>query len=1457
MQVSVVSLGRRVDVDVEVSVAATSGVSVADIIEAATGITPTADVKVDGRKRSSSTLLVDCDLLRGSTIDATPATRIEAPIPGTISVRQTGGIDAGWVSVLNTGTHQLGKIGRKNGVPFASDHAVAMINVDSDGGVIVAPALDGAYLDDVELIEATEWLDQTLLVAGRLFRIDRTPLVRLVETPNRMGYVPVVRPARVRPRLDPEPISVPPVAVTKTTPRKLPIVPLLAPLPVAAVMSLVLGPRALLFGLLTPVMTLASWLEDKRQQRLNRKTDAEAMAAAVMSLRRAIQLWLVTEAARRREAHPNLADVVARAMYRSPRLWERRLDHDDALTVTLGAADQPGNFRFVSSDASSLDLDAIVASSSELPLAPVTVSLQDESGVGLAGEHSASIAVAWGLIAQLAVLHGPADIQVAVFTSEDHSGDWEALKWLPHALDSSGHARLCVSPDDAQSLAKTILDTVESDSASIGIPFGKRSSRTENPIWIVVTDDPQHYRGRNAPLRKLLADRAPSVKVIVLAELTNDLPAVCTAVLELRRIASRSSSATGTGPVVATLTIPASRLVQAQVIVDGLGTLSIDSFSRALASAEDPEHVVGGSSGLPLHVSLPSLLGFNSWVTSSDSAEREKASQRACEFVTRALIERWQTFQVVPAASPIGVSLDGVVHVDLCADGPHGLIAGTTGSGKSELLRTLVAGLASVVPPDQLHFLLVDYKGGSAFDACSLLPHVVGMVTDLDEHLGARVLQSLQAEIRYRERVLRSLGATDLDEVLAQAERAGERSPLARLVIVVDEFATLAAELPDFLPSLVDVAQRGRSLGMHLILATQRPAGVLDNKIRANTNLRIALRVQDDSDSIDVIGSKSAALIERGRAGRGIIRKAAGELTEFHAARVTKTFDDGHRDVRVEVRPFRAQVGVLSNETPIRESEVDGGESDLTILVQAIGNASRGLGFETARRPFLDALPEQLDMNDSRLKATFFPTFETSGPEGGSGYVVGLVDEPDDQRQSPYRVGLGPGMNLVAFGITGSGTTTFLRTLVLSAAACESPNDLHVYAIDADSGGLRDLEGLPHTGGVASLGDLAQVSRLLRVLAQELENRRASHRASSLPTAKVLLVIDNLGALRQSLQDDPLHDGVLGLLDALARDGSSLGINVVATANAERGVGSALLTAMPQRLVFRLVDTSAYLSFGVRPRDVPHLSPGRCLVIRPEGALELQIGCSSEADVAGVRYTWRNESMLNSAPAVPTISTQISVQALADAPVDAASAARPFAVPLGIDLVSGCRRSIAIAPGEHTLILGPARSGKSTLARMIVESLAEMDAPPRIAVLSLRPNPLHGIDPTVAWLTKDLTDLETWARVITENGGRRVVVIDDADRMNDPVLEKLALSVDDDLSMIVIARTEAMRGFGFWARPLAASRNGLILRPKPGDGECLRSVFPTRLPALQVNDAALIDDGAVFLIRTVQDGETR
>ena len=473
-------------------------------------------------------------------------------------------------------------------------------------------------------------------------------------------------------------------------------------------------------------------------------------------------------------------------------------------------------------------------------------------------------------------------------------------------------------------------------------------------------------------------------------------------------------------------------------------------------------------------------------------------------------------------------------------DGPHALIAGTTGSGKSELLRTLVASLAAGASPDDLTFVLIDYKGGSTFDACADLPHTVGVVTDLDERLAERALVSLEAEIRRRERLLRGVGADEFDAYRVAV--GADVGPLPRLVVVIDEFAAMAADLPGFLPALVGVAQRGRSLGIHLILATQRPAGVVSDEIRANTNLRIALRLQDRADAIDIVGVADPVSFPRGIPGRAVLRLGAGETVMFQTAHSSGI--------------HRTHGGALGVGPGLGDGLASGGRrrpgapdqvavTELATLTRSIRAAASLSDVRPPFRPWLEPLP------------TMLPAAAVEGD------AVGLVDEPADQRQVPLRWDRSAG-NLVLIGALGSGTTTAVRTLI--AAAGPVP---HCYVIDARGDGLLDaVAELPNCGAVVGFHDAERRARLVRFLADELARRQAQPAA---PRQPVIFAIDGLGALLACLAGPADIDDHARLLRVLT-DGAAAGIHTVATIERPGGVAHAALAALTQRWLFHVDD---------------------------------------------------------------------------------------------------------------------------------------------------------------------------------------------------------------------------------------------------------------------------------------------
>ena len=478
--------------------------------------------------------------------------------------------------------------------------------------------------------------------------------------------------------------------------------------------------------------------------------------------------------------------------------------------------------------------------------------------------------------------------------------------------------------------------------------------------------------------------------------------------------------------------------------------------------------------------------------------------------------------------------------------------------------------MAAAHSPQRVTFLLVDYKGGSAFRDCVHLPHTVGLVTDLSPHLVRRALVSLAAELTYREHLFDQKKVKDLREL----EQAGDPDTPPSLVIVVDEFAALVREVPDFVDGVVNVAQRGRSLGLHLVLATQRPAGVIKDNLRANTNLRLALRMADESDSLDVLDSPEAAHIDTALPGRAVSKTGPGRLVPFQSAYVGGWTTSGHRrpDVSVEELVIGAGRNWPAPEPAAATAQAGYGPTDIVRITGTIRRASSLAQLAPPRRPWLDELAAVYDL--ARL-----PTRRRDDE-----LVFGVVDEPANQRQVtaafyPDRDG-----NLAIYGTGGAGKSTVLRSFAIAAALTVRGGPCQVYGLDFGSRGLEMLAELPHVGSIIPGDEHDRVRRLLRTLTATADDRARRYaavragtiteyrRIAGLPhEPRILLLLDGFSAFRQ--QYEALDGGKwFDALTALAADGRPLGIHVILTADRLAALPARLSSLIQRRLTLRLAD---------------------------------------------------------------------------------------------------------------------------------------------------------------------------------------------------------------------------------------------------------------------------------------------
>ena len=738
-------------------------------------------------------------------------------------------------------------------------------------------------------------------------------------------------------------------------------------------------------------------------------------------------------------------------------------------------------------------------------------------------------------------------------------------------------------------------------------------------------------------------------------------------------------------------------------------------------------------------------------------------------------------------AAVIGLDGDEAVDVDLVADGPHAVIGGTTGSGKSELLRTLVASMAALHPPDHVSFVLVDYKGGSTFDGCARLPHVATVVTDLDGSRTERVLAGVDAELTRRERWLRTVDRPDL----VGASAVDGRPP--RLVVVIDEFATLTRDHPDALRSLVDVARRGRSLGVHLVLATQRPAGAMTDEIRANTDLRIALRMADPADSTDVVGDAAAAHLPADRPGLAIVRRGGAGMQAVHVATTSGAVEPS---TALEVRAIPTPVAGFD------PSPASDGPSELEVLSAAARDVTEATGRRAASPLWPPPLPTELTPFD-------LDGIDVADRAGGA-VAIGVEDDLARTTHVPFCWVPDDGV-LVLHGTRGADLAGVL-TGIVTATNRGRAHPVPVHGLDG-SGELAEWDRADVIGGLAGPGDRDGVRRIIGRLERRLDER-------TLVASATLLVVHDHGALGRDLDD---LDG-LRLLDRLHRvmaEGTAVGIHSILTTTRPGLVPPAVAGVAAATIVLRLGQQDDYRMVGLRPPPAP-LPPGRGLLkhghevhlVRAEPA-SLGMLCPCPEPDRPHRLQPLPDSVL-----------------LADLPAPSPSGER-WSVPVGIGFEGPVR--LRVPATGPTIIAGPPGSGRSTALGTVLHQLAGGGATVMTAAGAGTLRSPGGDEVSV----HELGDV-LGAPSDPPADRPLVIGVDDATEVAD-VDDGLLLDLvrgrwrNHDIRLVLaLDPSERRRAYNHWTSAVRRAKSGLALWPDPDEDRDLwvgpLPPAPTRTP---------------------------
>lgn len=1015
--------------------------------------------------------------------------------------------------------------------------------------------------------------------------------------------------------------------------------------------------------------------------------------------------------------HPS-PDQLWSVVAEGSRLWERRATDDDFAQVRVGLGAQQLATPLVAPETAPVDelepltagaMQQFLATHASLDGMPVALSLRAFYHVTLSGEPETVQGTARALVAQLVTLHSPEDLVVAVVPARGAMAHWEWAKWLPHvqvpgAVDGAGPRRLI--GDDLSELEELLMPRLEGRS---------RFSRDGQPVLdqphvVVVLD------GAMVPPGSVFAapEGLQGVTIVELVQGGLDEPR---------------------GGLSVVVRPGALQLLSQVAAYDGVPDTLSPEAAEALARQLAPLRTGGGDGDEPLLANLDftDLLGLGD----AGSIEVSRTWR------PRSAAERLRV--------PIGVGEDGApVMLDIkeaAQDGmgPHGLCVGATGSGKSELLRTLVLGLAVTHTSETLNFVLADFKGGATFAGMSTLPHVAAVITNLADDLTLvdRMRDSITGELQRRQELLRSAGNYANLHDYEKARAAGAPlEPLASLVLVIDEFSELLTAKPDFIDMFIQIGRIGRSLGVHLLLASQRLEEGRLRGLETYLSYRIGLRTFSAAESRTALGVPDAYHLPS-VPGSGYLKFGTDEMTRFKAAYVSGTYrsataaaaGDGGR-LPVERRPvlftaepvpvtYAAPDPAALRAAPERGEDEAFADTVLDVVVRRIegqGPPAHQVWLPPLdKAPSLDQLLPPLSVVPGRgLTAAEYPRL------GRLLVPLGLIDKPFEQRRDVlYRDFSGAAGHMLVVGGPQSGKSTLLRTLVSSFALTHTPAEVQFYGLDFGGGGMSAVAGLPHVGGVASRLDPERVRRTVAEVAGILARREEFFRDRGIDSiasyrrrralgefaeqgwGDVFLLVDGWGAFKQE------YDMLEGVVTDIAGRGLGYGVHVVITASRNMEVRPALKDQLLGRLELRLGDTMDSEFDRKVAANVPAGVPGRGQLPeklhfmgaqpRIDGGDDPGDTTEATAALAGaVRDAW-------SGPHAPHV--RLLPRRLDAAELPKGSEFPQRGVAIGIDETRLEPVFVDFETDPFFLVLGESESGKTALLRLLAKQITERYGP--------------------------------------------------------------------------------------------------------------------------------------------------
>lgn len=901
--------------------------------------------------------------------------------------------------------------------------------------------------------------------------------------------------------------------------------------------------------------------------------------------------------------YPNVEEIREMIWNMNARIYEKTRYHHDFLTFRagLGTVDTSFEIEFREEEYSQEEDELIDAARElksyfhEVKDVPVVTSLTN-GPLGYIGQRELVREQLQLLVMQIALFHSYHDVQFINIFPEEEKEDWQWMRWLPHASLQDLNVRGFVYHERSRDqVLHSMYQVLKERKQHLDEKGNKNEKIFFSPHYVILITE-----------EKLIIDHIimeffnedPSelgVSLVFVQDVMQSLPEHVRTVVDIRD--SNSGN----------ILLENGELVNKRFTPDHFPIhFNKEDVSRGLA---------------PLHHLQSLKNSIPESVTFLEMYQVEKVEELQ-------LAERWaenETYKTM--AVPLGLrGKEDIVQLNLHekAHGPHGLVAGTTGSGKSEIIQSYILSLAVNFHPYEVAFLLIDYKGGGMANLFKGLPHLLGTITNLDRTQSMRALASIKAELQKRQRLFGEHDVNHINQYQKLYKQGKVAEAMPHLFLISDEFAELKAEQPDFMKELVSTARIGRSLGIHLILATQKPSGVVDDQIWSNSKFKLALKVQNASDSNEVLKTPDAAEITL--PGRAYLQVGNNEIYELFqsawsgADYVPDKNEHEYVDTTIYGINELGQYDILSEDLSglDKKEEVESVPTELDAVVNYIRDYAEAQQIEPLPRPWLPPLPERIflkDIHDISFKEAW------QEPKGPLEITIGLLDQPELQEQNPLTLNLTEDGHIVTFSSPQYGKSTFLQSVVMDLTRQHHPGHLHIYLLDFGTNGLLPLKGIPHVADTLLLDETEKMGKWIRMMTNLVKERKQKlskfsaadiemyEKMSGETVPNILIVVDNYDSVRDSDFSDELER----VMTQIAREGASIGIHLAITAGRQTAMRMPLLSNIKLQLALYLIDESEARSIVGKTDLVIEEVPGRGMMKLEEPTL-FQIALPSEGE---------------------------------------------------------------------------------------------------------------------------------------------------------------------------------------------------------------------------------------------------